>query len=278
MSITVFLAVLAAALLHAAWNAGVKTGANKQTAMLILTVWQGLLGLLILVWRPFPAPEVWPWLLASGVVHMFYQLFLAYAYEQGDLSRVYPLARGAAPLIVLVVSVALLPDVVGPWEYAGVAVLGLGIVLMARGALVAGESRKLIPYALGAACATAAYTVIDGIGARISGDPVTYVAWLLLMSAFFYLPAVLVLKGRAIIHAPARAWRLGAVIGAASLGAYGIAVWAMTQAPIALVAALRETSILFAVLLGWLFFGDRMDGGKMIAAGLIVAGVVLTRL
>ncbi|MEJ6397158.1 DMT family transporter [Yoonia sp. 208BN28-4] len=278
MTLTVFFAVLGAALLHAAWNAGVKTGTNKQTAMLILTVWQGVLGLLLVIWLPWPQAEVWPWLIASGVVHMFYQLFLAYAYEQGDLSRVYPLARGAAPMIVLMVSVLFLPDVVGPWEYAGVAVLGLGIVLMARGALASGESRKLIPYALGAACATAGYTVIDGIGARVGGDPVAYVAWLLLMAAFFYLPAVLVLKGPGIIYAPAREWWRGSLIGAASLGAYGIAVWAMTQAPIALVAALRETSILFAVLLGWFFFGDKMDRTKLSAAALIVAGVVLTRL
>ncbi len=278
MTPTVFFAVLAAALLHAAWNAGVKTGANKQTAMLILTVWQGLFGLMIVIWRPFPAPEVWPWLIASGVVHMLYQLFLAYAYEQGDLSRVYPLARGSAPLMVLVFSVLALPDIVQPLEYAGVAVLGLGIVMMARGALTSGESRKLIPFALGAACATAGYTIIDGIGARVGGDPLTYVAWLLLMATFFYLPAILVLKGSQIIYAPRRDWQRGALIGAASLVAYGIAVWAMTQAPIALVAALRETSILFAVLLGWLFFGERMDRTKGAAAVLIVGGVILTRL
>jgi len=200
MSLTVFCAVLAAAFLHAAWNAGIKTGTSKQTSMLILTVWQGIAGVLIVVWRPFPAPEVWPWLIASGFVHMFYQLFLAYAYEQGDLSRVYPL------------------------------------------------------------------------------DPVGYVGWLLLMAAFFYLPAVLALKGRDIVYAPRRDWVLGAFIGVASFVAYGIVIWAATQAPLALVAALRETSILFAMLLGWALFGDRMDRTKIIAGGLIVAGVLLTRL
>ena len=104
MSLTIFLAVLSAALLHAAWNAGIKTGGHKQTAMMILTVSQGICALAIVIWLPFPQAEVWPWLIASGVVYMFYQLFLAYAYEQGDLSRVYPLARGAAPMMVIVFS------------------------------------------------------------------------------------------------------------------------------------------------------------------------------
>jgi drug/metabolite transporter (DMT)-like permease len=278
MTLTVFLAVLGAALLHATWNAAVKTGTNKQSSMLILTVWQGIMGLLVVVWRPFPALDVWPWLVASGVVHMFYQMFLAYAYEQGDLSRVYPLARGSAPMMVLIFSLFFLPDPVGIMEYLGVTVLGLGIVLMAWGALTSGESRALIPYALGAACATASYTVIDGMGARIGGDAVTYVGWLLLMSAFFYVPAILTLKGRDVLRAPRHDWQLGVFTGAASLAAYAIAVWAMTQAPIALVAALRETSILFAVLIGWLFFGDKMNAGKAVAAALIVTGVVLTRL
>ena len=278
MSLTVFCAVLAAAFLHAAWNAGIKTGTSKQTSMLILTVWQGIAGVLIVVWRPFPAPEVWPWLIASGFVHMFYQLFLAYAYEQGDLSRVYPLARGAAPMMVMLFSVFFLADTVSVMEYAGVAVLGLGIMLMAWGALASGESRRLIPFALGSACATAGYTVIDGLGARVAGDPVGYVGWLLLMAAFFDLPAVLALKGRDIVYAPRRDWMLGAFIGVASFVAYGIVIWAATQAPLALVAALRETSILFAMLLGWALFGDRMDRTKIIAGGLIVAGVLLTRL
>ena len=278
MSFSVFLAVLGAAFLHATWNACIKTGTSKQTSMLIMTVWQGVIGGLIVMWRPLPAAEVWPWVIASGVVHMFYQLFLAYAYEQGDLSRVYPLARGAAPMMVLLVSLVALPDAVAATEYVGIIVIGLGIVCMAWGALASGESRKLIPFALGAACATAAYTLIDGVGARIGGDPITYVGWLLLMSAFFYLPAILMLKGTSIVYASKRDWMIGVFTGGASLVAYGIAVWAMSVAPIAVVAALRETSILFAMLIGWLVFHDKMDRLKAFAGLLIVTGVVLTRL
>ena len=278
MSLLVFCAVLGAALLHATWNALIKTGANKQTSMLIMTVWQGIIGLSIVVWLPIPQASVWPWLIGSGVVHMFYQLFLAYAYEQGDLSRVYPLARGAAPMIVLLVSFFAMSDHITTAEVSGIAVLGLGILLMARGVFTSGESRRLVPFALGSAVATAAYTIVDGIGARIEGDAVAYVGWLLLMSGIFYVPAILVLKGRSIASASRTVWAQGALPAAASLAAYSIAVWAMTQAPIALVAALRETSILFAVLIGWWVFGERMDKQKCLAAILIVAGVVLTRL
>ncbi len=278
MSSGVLLAVLMAALLHAGWNAIIKTGLSKQTSMFLLSTGQALIGLAVALALPLPAPEAWPWLIGSGVIHMCYQLFLAYAYEQGDLSRVYPIARGAAPMLVLVVSLLFLSDRLEGWALTGILVLGSGIVLMARGVLTSGESRRLLPFAFGAALATAGYTLTDGLGARVSGQPVAYVGWLMVVAAVFYTPAVIALRGRAVLRADARGWALGMLAAAASFGAYAIAVWAMTRAPIALVGALRETSILFAVLIGWLFFGDRMDRGKAIAALLIVAGVGMTRL
>lgn len=277
MALGVFLAVMVAALLHAGWNAIIKTGVSKQTSMFVLSVGHALIGAVVVPFFPFPASEVWPWLLGSGVIHAAYQLFLAYAYEQGDLSRVYPIARGAAPVLVLVFSLLFLSDPLSGGELVGIAVLGLGIVLMARGVLTNGESRRLLPFAFGSELATAGYTLTDGLGARVSGQPLAYVSWLMMMSALFYTPAVIALKGRRMVSGDACAWGLGLVAAAASFGAYAIAVWAMTQAPIALVGALRETSILFAVLIGWLAFGDRMDGGKAVAVGLILTGAILTR-
>ncbi len=278
MTLSVFLAVLLAALLHAGWNAIVKTGLSKQTSMFLLSVGHAAIGGVVALTQPFPAPEVWPWLFASGLIHMAYQLFLAYAYEQGDLSRVYPIARGAAPMIVLLVSLAFLADPLQHWDFIGILVLGAGIALMARGVFSSGESRRMLPFAFGAACATAGYTLADGLGARVSGQPFAYVGWLMILSAVFFTPAVIALKGTAVLKADRKGWTLGMIAAAASFAAYAIAVWAMTKAPIALVGALRETSILFAVLIGWLFFKDRMDRTKIMAACLIVAGVVLTRL
>lgn len=278
MSLGIFSAVLFAALLHATWNALIKVGSSKMSGMFILTFVQGGIGLTIAMTRDLPESTVWIWLIASGVFHSVYKLFLAYAYEQGDLSRVYPIARGAAPMMVLVVSALLLSDVVEPSEYFGIVVLGLGILLMARGAFASGESRKLVPYALGSAMATAGYSLVDGLGARVSGDAITYVAWLFVLDAAFFSPICVALRGPSILRAPWRDWARGAAAAVASYGAYAIAVWAMTLAPIALVTALRETSILFAVLIGWIIFGDRMDRGKVIASCLIVGGVILTRI
>lgn len=278
MSLTVFLAVLGAALLHASWNALIKTGASKIASMFILTLVQGIAGFGIAMTQPWPEAHVWLWLMASGVFHAGYKFFLAFAYEQGDLSRVYPIARGAAPMIVTVVSALLLIDVIKPLEYGAIAVLGLGIALMARGAFANGESRKLVPLALGSACMTAGYSLVDGLGAREAGNAVMYVGWLFTLDALLFTPLIVAFRGRAALRANAKDWGVGTLAAGASYGAYAIAVWAMTVAPIALVTALRETSILFAVLIGWLIFGDRMDRGKAIAACLIVAGVVLTRL
>lgn len=278
MTLIVFFSVLFAAFLHALWNALIKVGASKITGMLILTLVQGGIGLIIALTRPWPVAEVWPWLLASGVFHAGYKLFLAYAYEQGDLSRVYPIARGAAPMVVTVISVIALSDLIRNWELIGIFVLGIGIAVMAKGAFLNGESRRLVPLALGSAVMTAGYSLVDGLGARVAGDAVLYVAWLFVLDALFFTPVCLALRGTGVMRSNLRDWSIGGLAAIASYGAYAIAVWAMTQAPIALVAALRETSILFAVLIGWLVFGDRMDRGKALAAGLIVAGVALMRL
>ena len=277
MTVWVLAAVLGAAFLHALWNALIKLGISKLTSMLILTLVQGGMGFAIALTRSFPDPHVWTWLLASGVFHAAYKLFLAFAYEQGDLSRVYPIARGTAPMVVLVVSALFLADVIAAWEFFGIAILGLGILMMARGVLSSGESRKLIPFALGSAMATAGYSLVDGLGARVSGDAVAYVGWLFTLDAVFFTPICVALRGPSVIRANRQAWLVGSVAAAASYGAYAIAVWAMTVAPIALIAALRETSILFAVAIGWVFFGERMDKQKALAAALIVTGVIVKR-
>ena len=278
MSLGVFLWVIGAALLHAGWNALVKTGGDKQSAMLLVAVGNGVVGMMVVGFYPLPAAQVWPWILASGLVRTVYLLALGYAYGHGDLSRVYPIARGTAPLLVLLVGGFFLTDVIRPIEAVGIVVLGLGILLMARGVFTDGESRRLLPFALASAAATAGYSIIDGIGAREMGQGVAFTGWALAATAVFYLPVVLAWEGRGVLRVSRGEVRAGVVAGLASYLAYSIVVWAMTRAPVLLVAGLRETSILFAVLIGWLLFGERMNPGKALAALLIVAGAVLTRL
>lgn len=278
MSVTIFLATLGAAFLHALWNALLRVKGSKVSAMMRLSVLEIPIGLAVVIARPMPNLDAWPWVLAAGCVHFFYKAFLALAYEQGDLSRVYPIARGAAPMAVALMSAAFLSDHIPMQGYAGIAVLGFGILLMARGIFTDGESRKLLPFALGSAAATASYTLIDGMGARIAGDAVAYVGWIYIVDGILFAGGMTLWRGISPLRAPLRDWSIGGAAALASFGAYAISIWAMTKAPIALVAALRETSILFAVLIGWLWFKERMTKGKAIASILIIGGVIITRL
>lgn len=278
MSLGVFLAVLAAAFLHALWNALIKHGASKLGAMVVMSIFEVPIGLALVTVLPPVSLAALPWIIAAGCTHFGYKFFLSTAYDRGDLSRVYPIARGAAPMIVALVGGFVLADALSARQYLAIAVLAAGILLMARGVFAAGEDRRLLPFALGSAVATAAYTLIDGMGARISGSAVAYVSWVFVADGLIFALGMLALRGPDILPRQRRAWGMGAVAAAASFGSYAVAIWAMTLAPIALVAALRETSILFAVLIGWIGFGERMGGGKALAAAVIVSGVVLTRL
>ena len=278
MSLGIFLAVLGSAFLHALWNALIKLGTSKVGGMVILSIVEVPIGLLVVaLCAPIDRAAV-PWVIAAGCTHFAYKFFLTYAYDRGDLSRVYPIARGAAPMVVALVGAVFLADAVSAQEYLAIAVLAAGILLMARGVFASGEDRRLLPFALGSACATATYTLIDGMGSRVSGVPVAYVAWVFVADGTFFTLGMLALRGWDVIPRNLHAWRMGSFASAASFGAYGVSIWAMSYAPIAVVAALRETSILFAVLIGWLIFGEKMTGEKAIASLVIVAGVVLTRL
>ena len=278
MSIGVVMAVIGAAFLHALWNALIKVGSSKVGGMVILSITEIPIGLASALASPWPKPEVWPWVIAAGCTHFFYKSFLLFAYERGDLSRVYPLARGAAPVVVAVVGVFFLNDAITNHEYLGIAVLGCGIFLMARGVFSQAEDRKLLPFALGSACATATYTIIDGLGARVSGDAAAYVAWVFVADGLIFTTVTVLWRGLDVVPRDGKSWGMATFASAASYGSYAIAIWAMTFAPLAVVAALRETSILFAVLIGWLVFGEKMTAGKALAAVVIVAGVLLTRL
>jgi drug/metabolite transporter (DMT)-like permease len=277
LSLGVFLAVLAAAFLHALWNALIKHGTSKLGAMVVLSIFEVPIGLALVAVLPPVSLAALPWIIAAGCTHFGYKFFLSTAYDRGDLSRVYPIARGAAPMMVALVGGFVLADALSARQYLAIAVLAAGILLMARGVFAAGEDRRLLPFALGSAVATAAYTLIDGMGARISGSAVAYVSWVFVADGLIFALGMLALRGPDILPRQRRAWSMGAVAAAASFGSYAVAIWAMTLAPIALVAALRETSILFAVLIGWIGFGERMGGGKALAAAVIVGGVVLTR-
>ncbi len=278
MDIKIFLAVLFAAVLHASWNAVIRSNGDRFQGMLLLTVSQGLMGLVMALFVPLPSGQIWLWVVASGALHSFYKMFLAAAYQQGDLSRVYPIARGTAPLFVVVVGFFWLPDSVQFKEYLGIGLIGIGVMLMAQGVFSSGESRRLIPFALGSALCTAAYSIVDGLGARIAMDATMFTAWMFVFDGMIFSTITLATRGREVFTATRRVWVLGVVAGALSLVTYWIVVWAMTKAPIALVAAVRETSVLFAVLIGVFILREKISLGKAVAAAVILVGIIIIRL
>lgn len=275
----VFFAVLAAALLHAGWNALVKVGLDRFSSILLLALVQGAIALALLPFFDPPARAAWLWVLAGSALHSGYKLTLIRAYRHGDLSQVYPLARGAAPLIVALAGAWFLGEQMSPVRIAAVMSIAAGIILMAaRSGKGVGLGKAGIGFALATACFTASYTMADGVGARLAGSASGFALWMFALDGLIMLAYGLATRGRAAVVALLPAWRGGIAAGAMSLGSYWIAIWAFTQAPLAMVAALRETSILFALLIGFFFLRERIGPWRIGSAVLILAGIILMRL
>jgi drug/metabolite transporter (DMT)-like permease len=274
MSLAVFLAILFAAALHAGWNALVKLGLDRFSSILFLALVQGGIALLLLPWFGLPPSAAWPWVLVGSALHSGYKLVLIRAYGHGDLSQVYPLARGTAPLIVAVAGALFLGERMDSARAAAVLAIAAGIMLMAG---KGGLTRAGLGWALATAAFTASYTLADGIGARIAGSASAFTLTLFVLDGLIMLAFGLAARGPAAVAALLPAWRGGLAAGAMSLGAYWIAIWAFTQAPLAMVAALRETSVLFAMLIGALLLKETLSARRWAAGALILAGVVLMR-
>ncbi|MDM5090330.1 DMT family transporter [Aeromonas bestiarum] len=277
MTPTLFAAILLAALLHALWNALAKRQAEGRVSVLLVSLCSGLFAAPFLPLVGLPVAAEYPWLALSILLHCGYCLFLGRAYRLGEFGQIYPLARGSAPLVTLLLGALLLGEVPGGLAVAGALVLVSGVLLMAwRGGI------RLAPAALRAvlitALFTAAYTLSDGAGARSAGAPVRYTLWLFALTALM-MPLLMRWQSRTAWRAlDLAAWRTGALGGALSLLAYGIVIWAMTLAPIGLVAALRESSVLFAMLLSWLWLGEKLGRVRLWAALVILCGILLIRL
>jgi drug/metabolite transporter (DMT)-like permease len=275
----VFLLVLVAAFLHAAWNVQVKFNLDRFLALFLLQTTMGLFGIGLLLWAGPVTQVSIGYALLSGVLHTGYNLFLARSYQSGDLSLVYPLARGGAPFLTLLATLLVLREVPS-------ALTVLGIVILLSGLLAAGLSGirhktvdgKTLFFAGGTAVFIAIYTVVDGLGGRISGNPLAYAGLVYIMDASFLFVTGMALRGRGIVQQVLPFWKGGLLGAAASSAAYAIVIWAMAQAPIAAVAALRETSILFALLLSARFLREQLTLARGLGAVLIAVGAILLRL
>ena len=280
MDLFVFIAVLAAAAFHAGWNALLKINLEPFVATSLVAAASGLVVLPVAFVAGMPNVAAWPYVLASVAIHIVYYLSLARAYRFGDLGQVYPIARGTAPLMTAAVASGWLGERLGPYGWAGILILAAGILLLALrgGRAHAPFDRVSVGFALLNALTITSYTLVDGIGARTSGAPLQYTVWLFLLSGATMGLYGLARLGPRLARDFAAHWRLtlgGAVL---STAAYGIAIWAMTVAPIALVAALRETSVLFAALLGMVLLREPVLPVRFLAAVLVLAGMMLMRL
>lgn len=279
MSLTVFAAVMGAALLHAAWNALIKGGNDKVLGMGALVLGHAPPMLVVLCFAPLPAPESYPYILAGIALHLGYQMFLIRAYRVGDLTQVYPIARGVAPLIVAVVSVGVLGVVLSGIEMLAIVIIGTGILSLALVRRADGvRNTQAAVLALVTGGFIASYSLVDGMGARVAGTALGFYAWLSVGNVILFALYLFCFNRpvlRAIPFAGRRAFLLG---GTASFVAYAIVTWAFTQAPIALVTALRETSIVFALLIGVVFLRERLDLVKVVSTMTTLLGAALLRL
>jgi drug/metabolite transporter (DMT)-like permease len=279
MELHVFFAVVFGAALHASWNLIVKHDLDRFLSLFLIQTLMGFMGLAMLMVYALPAPASWPYALASGAFHLGYCVFLARSYRSGDLSQVYPIVRGAAPLFTFVGAYFLAGEAVKPVTALGILLLAAGIWLIARGG---GKAFKLdgatLAFALTTSVFIAAYTLLDGLGGRASGAVGAYVGLVYVMDALFLFVYGVAARGIGIVRQAAPSWRLGLLGAALSAAAYWITLWAMSRAPIAAVAALRETSILFVTVMSALVLKEKVTPLRALGALVVIAGAIALRL
>ena len=277
MTGTVLAAVLCAALMHAGWNTMVKAKGEAFLSTVAVAASAGLLCALVLPFLPQPAPASWPYIAASSLAQVLYYALLMETYREGDISHAYPLMRGCAPLIVALLALPFTGERLGGVQWLAIGLICGGVLTMYAGVRKgAPNARRTTLLALATACVIAAYTLVDGIGVRKSGAPAAYTMWIFLFTA---LGVVLMARRRPGELLPfVRRHPLLPGGGAMSVASYGVALWAMTQAPVAVVAALRETSILFATALALLVLRERVGPLRLLGAALIACGAAAMRL
>ncbi len=280
MENAVFLAVLFAAACHAGWNALIKVGLDPLSTTTLISIGSGIVALAFAPFVGMPAGAAWPWLIASVVIHLIYFASLIESYRTGDLGQVYPIARGSAPLMTAAATTIFVGETLTVVGWAGILALVAGVLLLsARGGReLADIDRRAIGFALFTALTICAYSVVDGIGARLSDNSKAYSIWLFIGIALVMLPYALYRDGPDVIPAMHRFWRRGFAGGALQVLSYGIANWAMTVAPIAIVATLRETSVLFGAVIAVVVLKEPLRMARIFAACLIVCGLILMRL
>lgn len=266
--------VLTAALLHAVWNAMVKGTDERVVVLGLIALGHVAVGLVLIFLSAAPDAASWPYIAASTFIHFFYYAFLLLSYRLGDLSQVYPVARGIAPVLVAVGAYYFADEILPPVAWAGILTVSFGIFLLASGV----ERSRLGMKAVGAALLTgmmiAAYSVVDGIGVRLAESPLGYIGWLFFFEGYvaFY---IFFRERRKLRALPWPTYRVGLAGGVLSAGAYGLVIYAKTLAPLGAISAVRESSVIIAALIGVLLLGERPWRLRIAAAAIVVCGILL---
>jgi len=278
MSSTVFFVVLLAALIHAGWNVVVKGSPDKEAAMTGLVLGHMPFALAALAFVPLPSAASLPFIIGGAALHVGYQLFLQWSYRHGDLTQVYPVARGSAPLITALISVVWLGEALSPAAWAGILVITMGLFSFAAVRRKDGTwNNNAVLLALATGAFTAGYSVVDGIGARVAGTAIGFYAVLSLLNGLI-MGLLMEARRPGITNVVLRQLkRRSLVTGGASFTAFSLVVWAFTQAPIALVSALRETSVVFAMVLGVFVLKEHFNLRKFIATMATATGALVIK-
>ncbi|AGK59048.1 hypothetical protein HYPDE_36883 [Hyphomicrobium denitrificans 1NES1] len=276
MQLLVFAAVLLAAFLHAAWNALVKSAGDKFLTTIMVATSAALLAAIALPFLTQPGSESWSYIAGSALIHVAYFTLVALAYHHADMSQTYPLMRGTAPFLVALVGALTLNEPLSYSAWIGISLISLGVLSMV-GFKQDGDG-KGIAIALCNATIIASYTLIDGHGVRHSGSPVAYTLWVFMLTGIPLAGWVIAAHGKTAFIRAGLDWRLVLVGGLGTLAAYSLVLWAMTAAPVAVVAALRETSILFGTVISGFVLKERIGAARLAAACVIAFGAVALRL
>jgi len=278
MSLNIFIAVILAAFLHATWNAMVKNEENKYLAVTAIVLGHVPASVFIILLTPFPSAESIPFIIISALMHNGYNWYLLSAYKFGDLTKVYPIARGTAPILVTIVSLIFLGVALSNFEVLGIFIISLGILSLSFHRAKSLKNRSAVIYALVTGFFIMGYSITDGYGARVSNSFLSYMGWVFILNALSF-PLILKIndKSEVITKTFKEGKKIFFIGGTLSYIVYGIVIWGFTQAPIALITALRETSIIFALLIGTFFLKEKFTLLKVIATFIIFFGVALLK-
>jgi drug/metabolite transporter (DMT)-like permease len=270
---SVTLAVLAAALTHATWNA-IAHGIKDQTLAFALIGVGGItVAIPLIIVVTLPRSDCWPYLLASVAIHVFYNLLLMRCYQVGEFSQVYPLARGTSPLVVTILAAVFVHERLALPQIAGVVTVSAGLGFLVLGGRRPGRAAFLA--AVGTGLTIAAYTTVDGVGVRLSASPAGYIGWLMLLESLCVPMFALARRRAVLLKQPPRVLLSGLAAGALSVLAYGLVLWAQTRGELAPIAALRETSVVFGAIIGALVFREPFGRTRITATVIVVAGILL---